>query len=128
MVRGSQNRKSQTTHNQGTPQTPVAKKPPTLNNDVPTSTATSSETRTADYYRLIEDQQKVITSMQEKIHALEAKVYELEGRINITQTVNSHLQNMVEAQEQYSRAILHVLLLMAWQNLGARKVLIIRTM
>ena len=41
--------------------------------------------------------------MQEKIHALEAKVYELEGRINITQTVNSHLQNMVDAQEQYSR-------------------------
>ena len=40
--------------------------------------------------------------MQEKIHALEAKVYELEGRINITQTVNSHLQNMVDAQEQYS--------------------------
>ena len=41
--------------------------------------------------------------MQEKIHALEAKVYELEGRINVTQTVNSHLQNMVDAQEQYSR-------------------------
>ena len=41
--------------------------------------------------------------MQEKIHALEAKVYELEGQINITQTVNSHLQNMVDAQEQYSR-------------------------
>ena len=80
----------------------MAKKPPTLNNDVPTLTATSSETRTADYYKLIEDQQKVITRMQEKIRALEAKVYELEGRINITQTVNSHLQNMVDAQEQYS--------------------------
>ena len=103
MVRGSQNRKSQTTHNQGTPQTPVAKKPPTLSNDVPTLTATSSDTRAADYYKLIEDQQKVITSMQEKIHALEAKVYELEGRINITQTVSSHLQHMVDAQEQYSR-------------------------
>ena len=68
-----------TTHNQGTPQTPVAKKSPTLNNDVPTSTATSSDTRTADYYKLIEEQQKVITSMEEKVHALEAKVYELEG-------------------------------------------------
>ena len=41
--------------------------------------------------------------MQEKIHALEAKVYELDGRINVTQTVNSHLQNMVDAQKQYSR-------------------------
>ena len=39
--------------------------------------------------------------MQE-IHALEAKVYEFEGRINVTQTVNSHLQNMVDAQEQDS--------------------------
>ena len=37
--------------------------------------------------------------MQEKIHALEAKVYELEGRKNVMQTVNSHLQNMVDAQE-----------------------------
>ena len=36
MVQGSQNCKSQTTHIQGTRQTPVAKKPPTLNNDVPT--------------------------------------------------------------------------------------------
>ena len=99
MVRGSQNRKSQTTHNQRTPQAPVAKKPPTLNNDVPTLTATSLDTRTADYYKLIEDQQKVITSMQEKIHTLGAKVYELEGQINITQTVNSYLQNMVDAQE-----------------------------
>ena len=79
MVRGSHNRKNKTTHNQGTPRTPVAKKPPTLNNDVPTSRATSSDTRTADYYKLIEEQQKVITSMEEKIHPLEAKVYELEG-------------------------------------------------
>ena len=38
-----------------------------------------------------------------KIYALEAKVYELEGRMNVTQTVNSHLQNMVDTQEQYSR-------------------------
>ena len=52
MVRGSQNRKSQNTHNQGTPQTPLAKKPPSLNNDIPTSlTATSS-----DHYKLIEEQ------------------------------------------------------------------------
>ena len=41
--------------------------------------------------------------MQEKIHALETKVYELEGPINVTQTVNSYLENMVDAQEQYSR-------------------------
>ena len=41
--------------------------------------------------------------MQEKIHALEAKVFEHEGWINVTQTVNSHLQNMRGAQEQYSR-------------------------
>ena len=40
--------------------------------------------------------------MQEKIHALEAKVYELEGWRNVMQTVNSYLQNMVDAQEQYS--------------------------
>ena len=105
MVGGSQNRQSQNTHNQGTQQTPLAKKPPTLNNDIPTpSTATSSESN-CYHYKLIEKQQKVIASMQEKIHALEAKVYELEGRVNMTQTVNSHLQNMVDgdAQEQYLR-------------------------
>ena len=61
-------------------QTPVAKKSPTLNNDVPTSTAISSDTQTADYYKLIEEQQKVITSMQEKINALETKVYDLRGK------------------------------------------------
>lgn len=61
MVHGSQNHKSQTTYNQGTPQTPM--KPPTLNNDVPTLTATSSDSQTADYIKLIEEQQKVITSI-----------------------------------------------------------------
>ena len=101
MVRRSHDRKNKTTHSQGTPQTPVVKKPPTLNNDVPTSTATSSDTQTADYYKLIEEHQKVITSMLEKIHALEAKVYKLERQMNVMQTVNSHLQNMVDAQEQY---------------------------
>ena len=104
MVRGSRNRKSQNTHNQGTPQKPLAKKLPTLNNDIPTpSTATSSDNRSADHAKLKEEQQKVVESMQEKIHALETKVYELEGRIIVMQTVNSHLQNMVDAQEQYSR-------------------------
>ena len=79
MVRGSRNRKSQNTHNQGTPQKPLAKKLPTLNNDIPTpSTATSSDNRTADHYKLIEEQQKVIASMQ--------------GRINVTQTVNGQLK------------------------------------
>ena len=57
----------------------MAKKPPTLNNGVPTSTVTSSDARTADYYKFIEEQQKVITSMYEKIQAPEANVYELEG-------------------------------------------------
>ena len=86
-------------HNQGTVQTPVAKKPPTLNNEITTpSTATSSDSQTAGHYKLIEEQQKVIASMQET-YVLEAK---LEGRINVTQTVNSHLNNMAEAQEQYS--------------------------
>ena len=79
----------------------MAKKPPTLNNDVPTSTVTSSDTRTADYYKFIEEQQKVITSMYEKIQAPEANVYELEGQINATQIVKTHLQNMIAAQEQY---------------------------
>ena len=79
----------------------MAKKPLTLNNDVPTSTATSSDTQTADYYKFIEEQHKVITSMYEKIQALEANVYELEGQINATQIVNRHLQNMIDAQEQY---------------------------
>ena len=90
------------------------------------STAPSSENRTADHYRFIEEQQKVITSMQEKIHALEAKVYELEWRINVTQTVNNHLQawSMLRSNTHGG----HVLLLMAWQNLSARKVLIILTM
>ena len=65
MVRGSQNRKSQNTHNQGTHQTSLAKKPLALNNDIPTpSTATSSENRTAEHYKLIAEQQKVIVSMQ----------------------------------------------------------------
>ena len=39
--------------------------------------------------------------MYEKIQALEANVYELEGQINATQIVNRHLQNMIDAQEQY---------------------------
>ena len=56
MVHGSQNHKSQTTYNQGTPQTPM--KPLTLNNDVPTLTATSSDSQTADCIKLI-----VITSI-----------------------------------------------------------------
>ena len=41
--------------------------------------------------------------MQEKIHALEAKVYQLEGANECYAAVNSHLQNIVDAQEQYSR-------------------------
>ena len=85
MVRGSQNHKSQNTHNQGTPQTPLVKKTPTLNNGIlPSSTETSSDNQTADHYKFIEERQKVIASMQEKIHALETKVYELEGQINVT--------------------------------------------
>ena len=60
MVCGSQNHKSQTTYNQGTPQTPM--KPPTLNN-VPALTSTSSDSQTSDYNKLIEEQQKVITSI-----------------------------------------------------------------
>ena len=63
MVRGSQNRKSQTTHNQGTPQTPLAKKPLTLSNDVPTSTATSSVARTVDHYKLIENSKRAFFSI-----------------------------------------------------------------
>ena len=79
MVRGSQNCKSQNTHNQGTPQKHLAKKLPTLNNDIPApSTATSSDNRTADHYKLIEEQQKVIASMQ--------------GPINVTQAVNGQLK------------------------------------
>ena len=83
MIWGSQDRKSWTTHNQGTSQTSLAKKTPTLNNDVPTSTATSADNLTVDRYKLIEEWRKVITSMQEKIHALEAKVYKLEGQMNV---------------------------------------------
>ena len=45
----------------------------------------------------------MITIKQEKIHALEAKICELEDQIIVAQTVNSHLQNMVYAQAQYSR-------------------------
>ena len=129
MVQGSQDCKNKTTHNQGTPQTPVAKKPLILNNDMVPSmdTSTSSDTWTANYYKLIEEQQKVITSMQEEIHALEAKVYELEGQMSVTQTVNSHLQNMVDTQRSNTR-VSHVLLLMAWQSLDTRKVLIIPMM
>ena len=67
--------------------------------------------------------------MQEEIHALEAKVYELEGQMSlIMQTVNSHLiQNMVDTQRSNTR-LSHVLLLMAWQSLDTRKVLIIPMM
>ena len=111
MVQGShdhkkkqkKNKKQKTTHKKVTPQAPVAKKLPTLSNVVPTSTTILSDTRTAGYYQLIEEQQKVTTRMQEKIHALEAEVYKLEGRMKVTQTVNNHLQNMVDdTQEQYS--------------------------
>ena len=41
--------------------------------------------------------------MQEKNHVLEAKGYEFEKQINVTQTVSSHLQSMVDAQKQYTR-------------------------
>ena len=72
-------------------QIPVANKPPTLNNDIPTpSTATSSDSQTADHYKLIEEQQKVIASMQEKTYLLEAK---LEGRINVTDCKQSSKQH-----------------------------------
>ena len=127
MVWGSQNHKSQNTPNQGTPQTPLAKKPPALNNDIPSpSTATSSENRTADHYKLIEKQQKVIAIMQEKIHTLEAKAYELEGWMNMTQTstVIYKTWSMLRSNTHGG----HVLLLMASQNLNTRKVLIILTM
>lgn len=101
MVRGSQNRQSD--HNQGRTQTPVVMKPSRLDNDVPTSTTSSSNTQTANYTKLIQEEQKAITDMQEKIHTLEAKVYEPEGLINVIQTVTSQLPNMANAQWQYFR-------------------------
>ena len=60
----------------------------------------------------------------QKIHVLEAKAYKLEGQINVTQTVIyktwlKHRSNTCGS---------HVLLLMAWQNLDTRKVLIIPIM
>ena len=41
--------------------------------------------------------------MQKKMRILEANIYKLEGWTNVTQTLNSHLQIMIDAQEQYSR-------------------------
>ena len=40
--------------------------PARLNNDVPTSATTSSDTRTANYTKLIEEERKVINNMQEE--------------------------------------------------------------
>ena len=38
-----------------------------------------------------------------RISTLEGKFYELEGRLLITQTVNRHLESMIDSQAQYSR-------------------------
>lgn len=57
----------------------MAKKLPVLNNDVSTSTAAPSDTWTADYFKLIEEQQKVVTIMQQKIDAVEANFTNLRG-------------------------------------------------
>ena len=38
-----------------------------------------------------------------RITTLEERFYELEGRLLITQTVNRHLESMIDSQAQYSR-------------------------
>ena len=64
--------------------------------------------------------------MQEKNHVLEAKGYEFEKQINVTQTVSSHLQSMVDAQKQYTRR--PYLIINGMAKAGHEKVLIIPTM
>ena len=71
--------------------------------DFPTSTPKTEECLSIEKKNLIEDQQKTIDKLMERISILEGKFRELEGRLLITQTVNRHLESMIDSQVQYSR-------------------------
>ena len=70
--------------------------------DIPASTAKTDECLSAEDINLIEDQQKTIDKLMKRIITLEGKFHELEGRLLITQTVNRHLESMIDSQVQYS--------------------------
>ena len=47
----------------------------------------------------------MIDKVLQRANTLDGKPSELEGRILVTQRVNSHLQNMIDRQEQNSRRL-----------------------
>ena len=56
-----------------------------------------------EYKKLIEDQQNIIDKLMKRISTLEGKFYDLEERLLVIQTVNRHLESMIDSQAQYSR-------------------------
>ena len=70
--------------------------------DIPASTAKTDECLSTEDKNLIEDQQKTIDKLMKRIITLEGKFHELERRLLITQTVNHHLESMIDSQVQYS--------------------------
>ena len=71
--------------------------------DIPASTPKTDECLSTENKNLIKDQQKTIDKLMKRIITLEWKFHELEGRLLITQTVNRHLESMIDSQAQYSR-------------------------
>ena len=73
--------------------------------DIPASTpkTESDECLPTKNKSLIKVQQKTIDKLMKRISTLEGKFYGLEGRLLITQTVNRHLESMIDSQAQYSR-------------------------
>ena len=71
--------------------------------DIPASTAKADECLSTEDKHFIEDHQKTIDKLMKRIIILERKFHELEGRLLITQTINCHLESMIDSQAQYSR-------------------------
>ena len=70
--------------------------------DIPASTAKTDECLSTEDKNLIQDQQKTIDKLMKQIITLKEKFHELEGRLLITQTVNHHLESMIDSLGQYS--------------------------
>ena len=70
--------------------------------DIPASTAKTDECLSTEDKNLIQDQQKTIDKLMKQIITLKGKFHELEGRLIITQTVNHHLESMIDSLGQYS--------------------------
>ena len=56
-----------------------------------------------DQATITEQQHQMIDELLQRVNTLEGKFFELEGWILVTQRVKSHLENMIDHQEQYSR-------------------------